>query len=158
MPIRQITDPYLNLWISDTPIFYRPAFGPDVRLTLTFRTRQDMQTGPLNILGSTLGMNNEVYLSQQWRCSWLSGIYYDSYSGNQATVYLPDGSKYTFNFPTGSNVSSMLYYGSLWLEKRFSGSTLVGFWLYYGDGSRRNWGTTLGACLRRDGGLHGLIR
>jgi len=33
----------------------------------------------------------------------------------------------------------MLYYGSLWLEKRYNGPTLIGFWLYYGDGSRREY-------------------
>ncbi len=41
-PTFKVSQPYLNVWLSDTPISFSPAYGPEVRLTLQFHTRQDL--------------------------------------------------------------------------------------------------------------------
>src|SRR5438128_3229770 len=47
---------------------------------------------------------------------------------------LPAGTWTEFDFPIGSNVSSVNYYHDMWLEKLYQSSTLIGLRLYEPEG------------------------
>jgi RHS repeat-associated protein len=137
MPTWWVNEPYLNLYISDTPMQYQPALGPAVNLTLRFGTRSD-----LGISSEAPGSRFDGDYYNHWFCSWLGWIDYDTASGNQAEVFLPSGARMQFTF-SGSNWSTTNYWTYARLEKRVSGSTVTNFFLHYPDGARLEFGNPM---------------
>ncbi|MCC7375420.1 MAG: hypothetical protein IT581_12265, partial [Verrucomicrobiales bacterium] len=137
MPTWWVNEPYLNLMITDTPMLYQPALGPEVDLTLRFSTRGDLGLS----LGRPGSMVEGDYYNH-WFCSWLGWIDYDIDSGNQAQVFLPSGARLQFTF-SGSNWSTTNYWNHARLEKRVSGTTVTNFFLHYPDGSRLEFGNPM---------------
>ncbi len=131
MPVFWIDEPYLNLWVHDTPLHYEPKYGPTVAFDLTFRTRAD--TG-LALTPTRSVVTGDYY--DHWFCSWRSWVNYDTDSGHLASVELPEGGQLLFNF-TGTNaLSDLNYWTHGQLEKRYTAGNLTGFWLHQAGGSR----------------------
>ena len=51
MPVWSVTEPMLNLWLRDTPVWYQPGQGPQMNFTLTYRQFAAVSTRPNNMFG-----------------------------------------------------------------------------------------------------------
>ncbi len=142
MPNVFVTEAYLNLWVTDTPLQYTPAYGPAVWLVLAYNDRRvgNVVSGAY-WHGAEFG--NSIYSgfgwNYGWSCSLLSFADLDS-SENTVDLALPQGNWATFNFPPGSSVSSVNYYHNAWLEKVGSPGAITALILHYPDGSQSTYG------------------
>jgi len=85
MPVWSVSQPYLNLWLRDVPLGYRPAKGPAVTFQLSYKQRE-----------TVAGFSTNVFsVGIRWNCSWLS--FYDPSTGQ---VLLPGGGLHTFGYDT----------------------------------------------------------
>ena len=108
----RISEPYLNLWIEDTPLFYSPSKGPAIELSLGHRQR----------LGGSIGAHIDTAFGSNfgegWHASWLSfvtGSTLESSSSFHAGVYFPGGryaGKYSFSSPNPSSSHSLFSNGN----------------------------------------------
>src|SRR5262249_16861818 len=115
MPVLHVSDPYLNVWVEDTPLAYEPAYGPAASLHLAYHNRNYVSDiSGLYWHGADLGTSNP--LLGVWACSWLS---FAELASGDATVdlMLPAGGWATFTFPAGSTKSSINYQHNTWLEQ-----------------------------------------
>jgi hypothetical protein len=136
MPSWFVSEPYLNLWVTDTPLVYNAAYGPPVTLTLNFNYREPSSAiAALPSHGGQIGNNSR----QNWSCSWLSYCQLES-SENTAALKLPEGGWVSFNFPTGSNVSDREYHRNLWAEKFGTSGDITNIVVHYPDGSQAIYG------------------
>ncbi len=65
MPRWNISEPYLNLWLHDTPVFYRTSLGKKVGFKVNFKSQD---TRPLN---------DGMYPTTGWNHNWYSYIRYN---------------------------------------------------------------------------------
>ena len=131
MPSWFVTEPFLNLWVQDTPLEYMPAYGPDVKLTLAYHDR-----GWVSVVSGWRWHGAEFgngFAGGTWACSWLSFAELDS-SENIVDLKLPAGTWATFTFPTNSNTSAINYRNNMWLEKIGTSSNITSLQLHYPDG------------------------
>jgi RHS repeat-associated protein len=75
----RISEPYITLWLSDSPLFYRLSSGKWSKLQLTYKHRAT----PVDHSVGGFGDN--------WECNWISFVDQDSSVSGQATVHLPKG-------------------------------------------------------------------
>ncbi|MGI8967159.1 MAG: hypothetical protein ACR2H1_13880, partial [Limisphaerales bacterium] len=139
MPTWFVSEPFLNLWIEDTPLEYKPAFGPPVSVHLTSPTRGSggLVSGS-STHGASFGFSS---YPGAWFCSLLSFAELDS-SENLVDLSLPTGGWGTFNFSPSNNVSDVLYRNNTWLEKTGSPGNITSLILHYPNGAY----TTYGVC------------
>jgi RHS repeat-associated protein len=119
----QVSEPELNLWLSDIPLVYQPARGPALILKLDYRQR-NLQTIPhLDTYGGTsFGVG--------WHASWIAWASY-------RTVCLPGGQQLDFTFPAGSDLSHPDYeHHARQRVLRGPGGALSGYSVEWPDGSR----------------------
>lgn len=140
MPTWGVSEPYLNLWLFDSPITYKPAYGPAVDLNLARCARpQQSEVSGFYWLGAAFGDNYS-----RWSCSWLSFADQTS-DGSEIDLMLPAGGWVIFDFPANSAYSSLNYRQNLWLEKQGpnAGSNpgaVTNLVLHYRDGSQISYG------------------
>lgn len=116
MPVWDVTEPFINLWVKDSPLAYQPAVGPRISLALLFKQRE-----------SVAGMNTNVFgTGKKWNCSWLSFVAYD---GPWTRVHYPGGQEGVF---TGTN--------DYRTNIRLTGNSATGFALLYPDGRKDVYG------------------
>jgi RHS repeat-associated protein len=86
LPVWSVSQPYLNLWVRDVPLGYRPAKGPAVAFQLSYKQREDVAGVATNVFS----------VGTRWNCSWLS------YVSNSAPygVLLPGGGLLNFDYDT----------------------------------------------------------
>jgi len=121
MPIWEVSEPYINLWLYDTPMSYRPGIGNSIAFKLDYKQRETR-----TISASLFGFG------PQWDCSWLSYIIDDGV-GNTATMEIPNGGERTY---VPDNVTKE-YYSHTVLQRTTNGSgNLTGFILSYADGAK----------------------
>jgi RHS repeat-associated protein len=117
MPVWQVSEPYISLWLKDEPMGYQPALGPRLSFELAFKQRE-----------SVAGLNTNVFsVGQKWNVSWLSYVAQDANSNN--VVYFPGGGGRTY-FTTNDYLTST----------SLSGNTTSGFTVLYPDGSQDVYG------------------
>jgi hypothetical protein len=140
MPTWHVNEPYLNLWLSDTPMPYTPAFGPGVELEMTLCSRaQQSALSPNYWYGASFGTPGA-----QWDCAWFSFAELSS-DGYLANVMLPGGGWTMCAFTNNSTYSSINYHDNLWLEKQGPNAGLypnsvTNLVLHFRDGSVINYG------------------
>lgn len=79
MPQWRVSEPYLNLWVTDMPLAYQPAKGPAVELRLAYKERE-----------AAAGFSpDEFSFGKRWNCSWLSWVL--PLGGSAVRVQLPGG-------------------------------------------------------------------
>lgn len=117
MPVWHVSEPYINLWLHDQPLGYRPALGPPISLSLSFKQRE-------TAAGSSPGLFS---FGPNWNFSWFSCVTLNGTGSN--VVHFPGGSQVTFN-GTNDYVSNT----------RLLGNTNSGYNLYYPDGSMDTFG------------------
>ena len=136
MPSWFISEAFQNLWITDTPMEYTPAYGPAVKLRLAHHERS--QPSIVSWV-SWQGAGVADGADDGWSCSWLSFAELDD---AEATVDLmmPAGGWATFVFPTNSAASSANYRNNTWLEKQGPSGGVTNLLLHFPDGSIATYG------------------
>jgi hypothetical protein len=84
LPQWRVSEPYVNLWLTDVPLGYRPAKGPAVAFKLSYKQRETVRF-------------NVFSIGARWNCAWLS--YVDMYFSSRE-VLLPSGG--LLKFPDGA--------------------------------------------------------
>ena len=112
MPVWQVSEPAINLWLYDEPVGYQPSAGPRLAFMLAFKQR-----------GAPLVASNIYSVGTNWICSWLNYVEDDGI-GSQATVTIKSGGQIIYTPPNGS---AMEYYTHTTLLRQTNGNTLTGF-------------------------------
>ena len=127
-----VSEPYLNLWLHDTPFGYRPSIGPAVRLKLSYKQREEDQDADLAGF-TTFGL--------QWNASWIS--YVKVLSDNTVRAYLPGGGVSDFQYASENDDIVSIYVNNLRGQRtRNQSGQLTKFEIPHGDGSRDVYETT----------------
>ena len=58
----RVSEPYINLWLHDTPLWYQPALGEPVEFRLNFKQRDEVVNPEHSIFGFG------------WNSTWLSYV------------------------------------------------------------------------------------
>jgi hypothetical protein len=85
LPVWEVSEPYINLWLYDEPLGYQPGIGPRVSFKLAYKQRgtDDVSTNIFNF-------------ANKWTCSWLSYVEDDG-SGTNAIVNTKLGGQTVFS-------------------------------------------------------------
>ncbi|MHB8521579.1 MAG: RHS repeat-associated core domain-containing protein [Limisphaerales bacterium] len=139
MPRWLVTEPWVNLWVTDTPLQYTPAYGPGVSLVMAYNDHHVVSVNSGAMWHGAQFGNQVSYYGYTWTCSLLSFADMDA---SEATIDLmmPAGNWVTFTFPSGSSVSSVNYYQNTWLEKAGSSGNITSLILHFTDGSQAIYG------------------
>lgn len=113
MPIWRVSEPYANLWLTDVPLAYQPAIGPEFAVRLMYRQR-----------GSEMYLIFPSYrfsqIGKSWNFPWRSAIYFSirSEDGSQTFhLFTPAGSHFTYNFTDSATISDAEYFTHATLER-----------------------------------------
>jgi YD repeat-containing protein len=117
MPVWDVSEPYISLWLRDEPLGYQPAVGPRVSFELSFKQRELLTGWDTNVFS----------VGKRWNCSWFSYVTKDVNSNN--VVYFANGGSRTY-----ATTNDYL------TNTRLIGNTTNGFTLSYPDGSKDVYG------------------
>ena len=111
MPVWQVSDPYMSLWLKDEPLGYQPAIGPRISCELAYKQRE-----------TVAGWNPNVFsVGLSWHFSWLSCVTLDINSNK--VLHFPGGGQRTY-FTTNDYLTDTI----------LTGDTTNGFTVRYPDG------------------------
>ena len=125
MPVWEVSEPYINLWLYDEPLGYQPAIGSRISFKLAYKQRESRTISP-NFFG----------FGKMWDCSWLSYVEDDGV-GLAATMLVPRGGQRTY---TPDNATREFYSHTVVQRQTGGGGALSGFVLTYADGSKDTYG------------------
>jgi RHS repeat-associated protein len=121
MPVWWVSEPYINLWISDEPLGYQPPYGPGVSFRLHYKQREQ-----------AAGSNNAVFSTgHRWNNLFLSYVTDQGTSPNQAKILLPGGGEFVM-VPDNATVH---YHTNLKMERVPATGTTTSFKVHHPDGS-----------------------
>lgn len=124
MPVWSISQPFISLGLNDEPLGYRPAIGPRVSFSLSYKQRGDANADP-NVFG----------VGPRWYSSWVSCMKQDPLTlanppvATNMIAILPDGRRASF-------VNSNNFDANI----RISGDSTNGFTLTYPNGAKDVYG------------------
>ena len=133
----QVTEPFLNVWLSDSPLAYQPALGPRVAVEIYYKQRNQNSRNPRMFdIGGTGATNSNWTLNWQTYLEVIDqGGTYDSFN---ATLHVGDGGLRTYYVSNDGNPYNdhVFDYGSNTRLERLpdATSTLAGFRLTYPNG------------------------
>lgn len=87
MPTWRVSEPYINLWVRDVPLFYTMSNGRVMPLVVRYKQRNS--EGNTNLFGFGNG----------WECSWLS--YFEPGEGDEYGFRVPGGGVRRYSFWNG---------------------------------------------------------
>ncbi|MBM3883652.1 MAG: hypothetical protein FJ387_28755, partial [Verrucomicrobia bacterium] len=126
----RVSEPYINLWIEDTPLGYVPSQGPAVEFRIALKERDDAGSDPdfFSSVGSL------------WRAAWLSWVSAQElfqYGMGNVHVFLPGGGVSKFYFSSAQQeTTGSDYFNRARLHKLLDGGgNLLGLELLQTDGS-----------------------
>jgi RHS repeat-associated protein len=118
MPVWDVSEPFISLWLHDEPLGYQPATGPRVSFGLDFKQRE-----------SNAGYNTNWFsVGKKWNCSWMGYVTLDA--NTNKVVNFPDGGQVTYYSNNIDALTSTL----------LTGDTTNGFTLSKSDGSQDVYG------------------
>ncbi len=79
-PVWSVNPVSMNLHVKDTPLWYSPAYGPEVKVKVSYNSQSAIQ-------------NYEPF-GNKWTFNYGSYLVVDP--GNRATVFMPDGARIVF--------------------------------------------------------------
>jgi YD repeat-containing protein len=121
IPVWNVSEPYINLWLFDEPLGYRPGVGRRISFALAYKQREQE--------AGTLG---NVSCGLHWNCSWVNYINASSpYSQNQPEMKTPTGRDEIF---TADGATAEYYSSAITVSNVVSGA-LIGYSVTYPDGS-----------------------
>ena len=131
----RVSEPYLNLWLYDTPLAYQPALGPELSFKLSFKQRDESSYAlgsPFSNVGT--GWNGNLF-------SYIWAQYVIGGSSGPVEVSLPGGGTAHFEVDPNVAVTGGNYYNNLRLKTLRDGSgNPTGFELLYPDGRKLVYG------------------
>lgn len=131
-----VSQPYLNAWIIDKPLTYKPGLGPEVQVRLATTARRSYG----GISGAYFqGASAGTYTS----CSLLSWVDLDA-SEAFAEVMMPGGNWAKFTFSGTNTLSDVNYRKNMVLEKVIQTNYVTSCILHFKDGKKIEYG------IRRD--------
>ena len=139
MPEWYVSDPYINVWIFDTPLSYQPSVGSEVAVNLMWRER--------GLTMFTLWDQNKfTELGNSWCFPWRAAITpgsFDDVTGyGSATMCLPSGGTLGVEFFNWSNLSDHNYFNNTTLERVIDPGTQeqTAYVVHYPDGAQDVYG------------------
>ena len=127
MPIWHVHEPFINLWLTDSPLGYQPALGHWISFRLAYKEHDEDSNLDPDVYSLGSGMNSSLILSH------IYSITDYRYGAIDATVYFPGGGNDYFNFNNGVVTS---YFNNDSLQAFTDGNNHVtGFQLTRPDGS-----------------------
>src|SRR5438874_173695 len=127
MPVWQVDECFINLWLDDEPLGYQPALGDWVSFHLAYKQRDEDSN-----------LDPSVYsLGSSWKAAILSYVYSQTdfrYGPLGATVHFPGGGEDNFQFNNGVATS---YYNNNTLQAITNANNVVtGYQLTRPNGSK----------------------
>jgi len=121
MAVWSVSEPYINLWLHDEPLGYRPSAGAKVSFKVRFKQR-----------GNPILTPNFFNVGNLWHCSWLEYVidYDESYT---AILKQGGGGERTYYDVSGSPIGEL--YTQSRMERLTSGGNLTGFKLTHPSGA-----------------------
>jgi RHS repeat-associated protein len=147
MPNWFVSQPFLALWMQDTPLEYKPAIGPPVTVRLAYNDRRETSVVSS---GADLDDGKGTY--------WYGGSFGNTSDGlgfwssslfsfgeldlteDTADMMLPGGGWATFIFQSNSSISDINYRHAFTLEKVGSPGEITSLILHKPDGSYDTYG------------------
>jgi RHS repeat-associated protein len=133
LAVWNVSEPYLSLWVLDTPLYYTTSRGKRVAFTLNYRQRNSR---PLN---ATWGMG------PRWESSWLGYVRTDTYGGYVHLYPFHGGQRKYFAGAESSHYRSnsrmLPSSGSYLVRSSGGGSRTFAFAHAYYDGTTRYYPT-----------------
>ena len=118
MPIWEVSEPYISLWLHDEPLGYQPAVGPRISFHLDYKQRE-----------SAAGYNTNWFsVGKKWNNAWFGYITQDI-NTNQVV-----------NFPCGGQETFYSNRVDILTSAVLSGDSTNGFTLTKVDGSKDVYG------------------
>jgi len=90
MPVWRVSEPFVNLWVKDIPLYYTMSDGRIMPLVLRYKQR-----------GSPVS-TNVFGFGNAWECSWLS--YFEMSEDQRITFRVPGGGKRRYDGVTSGSV------------------------------------------------------
>jgi RHS repeat-associated protein len=125
MPVWEVSEPYINLWLYDEPLGYQPGLGSRISFKLAYKQREER---PISQDFFSLGQN--------WNCSWLSYIE-DAFATNGPIMIVPGGGEREYDLDPSSGISTTEYFSHTTLQRLINASNeLTGFVVSYPNGAK----------------------
>ena len=155
-PILSVNRYSLNVYIVDTPLWYKPAMGPSVDLTLSYNSQDSLSQS--NPFGNKWMFSYGSYITEDTGAGTAPSPYGPATSGATVTIFMPDGKKKSyaangqggFTPPAGDH-SVLTKTGNTHYELKFEGGDTAIFDIPQGTTSlqpflielRDRWGKSL---------------
>jgi RHS repeat-associated protein len=123
MPVWEVSEPYINLWLYDEPIFYQPGLGPRISFKATYKQRE-----------SRTIYTNVFSLGAMWDSSWISYVTFDPNNPSFQTMFLAGGGERSYATATHEFFSNTL------LDTTLNGTNLAACTVTYPDGAKDYYG------------------
>lgn len=134
-----VSEPFVNLWLLDTPLRYQPALGPEVAVHLMYRQRGG------SALFNRWPSRQFSYVGSGWWFPWQGGIsvgYRDEEGNQDMTGMLPTGSALYYSFEGPGGTTQAHFVNRTKMERVVDQGTLelqaVKIW--YPNGARDEYG------------------
>jgi RHS repeat-associated protein len=128
MPVWEVSEPCINIWLYDQPLGYQPSLGASIAFKLAYKQRDSEAYGvPRTISPNIFSLGNN------WNCSWISYVEDDG-SGNTATMFVAGGGVRTYQLDN----STKEYYSHTTMQRTTDPVTgnLTGFIISYANGAQ----------------------
>ena len=138
MPFWAVSEPYINVWIFDTPLHYQPSVGPEVAVRLMWRQRG------LDLLrGYNLGQFTSF--GGGWCSPCRAAVYpvsFDDSGYAVGSIHFGSGAHLSVEFANWGTTSGHNYFNNITLERIVDPLTHeeTSYVVHYPDGSRDVYG------------------
>jgi RHS repeat-associated protein len=132
MPVWEVAEPYISLWLRDQPMAYQPSIGSEIAFKLYFHQRE-----------TRVPDANAFSFGPNWNCNWLtfaevvdqdgSDTNFNSY---EAILYGSGGGERSYS----STDAGPEYYSHTSFQRILSGTNLTGFKVLYPGGAQAIYG------------------
>lgn len=89
MPVWEVSEPYINVWLYDEPLGYQPGLGYRISFKLSYKQRETREH-PANLYS----------IGGLWNCSWVTMMRFDvggSFEYPMATLLAPNGGEQNYS-------------------------------------------------------------
>ncbi len=89
MPVWRVSEPFVNLWVKDVPLYYPMSNGRILPFILRYRQRNETDASE---------STNVFSVGKSWECSWLA--YMEQLTNDQVRFRVPGGGRRTYALET----------------------------------------------------------
>ena len=129
MPVWEVSEPTINMWLYDQPLGYQPGLGNRISFKLAYKQRDVDDSGNSRPIQS-----NIFSLGYNWNCAWSSYVV-DNGDGS-ATMFLPGGGTRFYYY---DGVTQEYYSHTIMNRTTTPDGTFTGFIVSYANGAQDNY-------------------